>query len=123
MVINRLGKTVHTGSTPASVTLKSHAGYFKGESYTIRFSKEGFASKDFTLRSTVDGWYFGNILFGGIIGMLIVDPLIGAMYNLPNDVEVDLAPSVSSRTDGHEFTVATLDSLTPEQVARLEKIN
>lgn len=28
----------------------------------------------------MDGWYLGNILIGGLIGMLIVDPASGAMY-------------------------------------------
>ena len=27
----------------------------------------------------MNGWYIGNILFGGLIGFLIVDPLTGAM--------------------------------------------
>ena len=35
----------------------------------------------------INGWYFGNIIFGGLIGMLAVDPATGAMYTLsPKEV-------------------------------------
>jgi hypothetical protein len=43
------------------------------------------------LDSTLSGWYFGNILIGGLIGLLIVDPLTGAMYDLePENIEQSL---------------------------------
>ena len=28
-----------------------------------------------------NGWYIGNILFGGLIGMIIVDPATGDMWD------------------------------------------
>ena len=41
--------------------------------------------------SKVEGWYWGNILFGGLIGMIIVDPATGAMYKLDTEaVDVSL---------------------------------
>ena len=30
----------------------------------------------------VNGWYVGNIVFGGLLGLLIIDPATGAMYSL-----------------------------------------
>lgn len=30
----------------------------------------------------MNGWYVGNILFGGVLGLLIIDPATGAMYSL-----------------------------------------
>lgn len=30
----------------------------------------------------LNGWYFGNLLLGGVIGMLIVDPATGSMWKL-----------------------------------------
>lgn len=38
----------------------------------------------------MDGWYWGNILFGGLIGMLAVDPATGAMYKLPKATSAGL---------------------------------
>jgi len=122
VINNKKGQKVHSGVTPATVTLKSSSGYFSGESYTIVFNKEGYPEKTFTMKSSVDGWYFGNILFGGLIGMLIVDPATGAMYNLPKRVDVSLDQS-TSESQQKEITVATIDSLTIEERARLVKIN
>ncbi len=33
----------------------------------------------------LNGWYWGNILLGGIIEMLIVDSATGAMYKLSTE--------------------------------------
>ncbi len=121
VVTNAAGLKVHSGRTPASVTLKSSAGYFEGESYTITLNKDGYAPKMYTMTSSVDGWYYGNILFGGLIGMLIVDPATGAMYNLPDRVDVSLDQSVANDKND-SITVATIDSLTGEQIKRLKKI-
>lgn len=47
----------------------------------------------------MDGWYFGNILFGGLIGFLIVDPATGAMYTLkPDTLNVHLVSNVVALT-------------------------
>lgn len=57
----------------------------KDEQYTLTFSKEGYEDKMVTIHSRFDGWYLGNILLGGLIGMLIVDPSSGAMYRFKRD--------------------------------------
>jgi hypothetical protein len=89
---NREGNPVYSGTTPDTVTLKSSSGYFKGEQYAIHFTKSGHADKTETLESQVSGWYWGNILLGGLVGMLIVDPATGAMYKLPPSVATELQP-------------------------------
>jgi len=120
-VVNKAGQQVHSGVTPATVTLKSSSGYFKGEAYTVTFKKEGYPEKTFTMTSSVDGWYFGNILFGGLIGMLIVDPATGAMYNLPKHVDVSLEQSVSVRQED-QITIASIETLSREERNQLVKI-
>jgi hypothetical protein len=122
VIVNRSGKKIHSGITPSTVTLKSSAGYFKGEAYTVKLTKGGFSSKTYKLTSSVDGWYFGNILFGGLIGMLIVDPATGAMYSLPERVDVSLSKDMAS-TNKDTLTIATIDSLSKEQKSRLVKYN
>lgn len=122
VITNRAGQQIHKGITPATVTLKASAGYFKGETYTLVFNKEGLPTKIFTLTSSVDGWYFGNILLGGLIGMLIVDPATGAMYKLPKTVDVTLSEAVSS-SHLSSLTVASVDSLTDKQREQLVKLN
>lgn len=64
--------------------LKSGAGFFSKESYTISLSLDGYETRKVNLECKVNGWYFGNLLIGGVIGMLIVYPATGAMYKLDN---------------------------------------
>ncbi len=114
---NRAGYVVSRGLTPQVVTLKAGAGYFKKEHYTITFKKTGFSTKSISLRPSVDGWYIGgNLVFGGFIGWLIVDPLTGAMYKLPEQVRIDLGEPTG-------LNIMTLESLTPSQREKLIKIN
>jgi hypothetical protein len=40
----------------------------------------------------MDGWYLGNIVFGGLVGLLVVDPLTGAMWKLDPTMNADLTP-------------------------------
>ena len=81
-ITNRAGEVVHSGTTPLTAKLRKGAGYFKKESYAVRFTKDGYETRELTLTGTMSGWYIGNILFGGLIGMLVVDPQTGAMYRL-----------------------------------------
>lgn len=113
-VTNRAGEKVHSGSTPITVTLNRGAGYFKSETYTIVMTKDGFDRKEVTITGTVNGWYIGNILFGGLIGMLAVDPATGAMYSFPENVSATLegTPVKSSRSDA--LTIVSTDNLSAE---------
>ena len=121
-IINRSGQKVQSGVTPNSVVLKSSSGYFKGETYTINIVKDGFIDKTYTMQSSMDGWYIGNILFGGLIGMLIVDPATGAMYNLPDRVDINLDEE-SEAEDQMTLNIDSFDSLSPQQIARLVPLN
>ena len=86
------GNEVHRGVTPATVTLAAGSSYFDKEHYEIVFTRDGMPSRTVHLDAKLDPWYFGNILFGGLIGMLIVDPLTGAMFKLDDAVVGRLAP-------------------------------
>jgi hypothetical protein len=117
-VTNRAGQAVHNGTTPLTLTLARGAGYFKGEIYTIRLQKAGFADKEITITPTVSGWYIGNILFGGLIGMIGVDPATGGMYVFPDSVTGSLdaaAPAKTSSAAG-TLTIVSTDTLSAEQM-------
>jgi len=92
-VINKQGKVIHKGDTPETVSLKPDAGYFRGEKYTLRFQKAGFGTQTAPLEPDLNTWYWGNLLLGGLVGMLIVDPLTGAMWSLPESKSVYLVPN------------------------------
>ncbi|MBA1202661.1 hypothetical protein G7009_12990 [Pseudomonas capeferrum] len=121
-ITDKSGAVVHTGNTPSTVTLKSGKGYFSGQTYTLRFKKEGYPDKAIELDSSLSGWYWGNILIGGVIGMLIVDPLTGAMYKLPEYASADMGkPLPDAGKDS--LKVGVIDDLSTTQRERLVPIN
>lgn len=76
------GVIVFTGETPATFKLKAGSGYFQKASYTYTLEKDGYQTRTMPLSSEFDPWYIGNLVFGGFIGLLIVDPITGAMFKL-----------------------------------------
>ncbi len=91
MVTNKQGMNIHSSTTPSTVTLPSDSGFFSRAQYTLTFTKPGYPTRTALLRASMNGWYVGNIVFGGLIGVLIVDPVTGAMWKLDRHVQMDLA--------------------------------
>ncbi len=94
------GATIFEGTTPTKAKLRTGEPYFARKSYTLTFSKAGHQDVTTEIGSTISPWYFGNIILGGLVGMLVVDPLTGAVYTLPGEQQVTLP--ASSRTANHE---------------------
>lgn len=93
-IYDRSNTLVMTNTTPFVAQLNTKFGYFKSQSYRLVFEMKGHATAEAKIDSSLSGWYFGNLLFGGLIGMIVVDPLTGAMYNLePEKIEQTLTPS------------------------------
>lgn len=99
VVTDRDGGLMYKGGTPVTLTLNSSAGYFRRASYDVTASKDGFEPATGLLTARVDSVYFCNIFFGGLIGMLIVDPATGAMYRLPAWITLQLSPVRMSRLE------------------------
>jgi len=122
-VTNRAGEAVHAGMTPVTLTLKRGHGYFKPEIYTIKFEKTGFDTREVVITGSTSGWYIGNLLFGGLIGMLAVDPVTGAMYVFPDRVDQELsAASVKTSSDTRSLQVVSFDTLSADQRAQARLI-
>jgi hypothetical protein len=81
---NKSGFEIFSGYTPTATQLRSGRGFFTKESYTVTLTYKGVEKRKINIECMVNGWYFGNIIFGGLIGLLIVDPATGAMYRLEN---------------------------------------
>lgn len=85
------GDAVSTQQTPFIVALH------RGERYSIKVEKDKYKPLVSPVQKGVNGWYFGNVLFGGLIGLLIVDPGTGAIYSFYDPIKAVLAPSDSDK--------------------------
>jgi len=106
------GKQIYKGKTPSIITLKAKAGFFSPARYAVTFEKPGYEPQTITINATLDGWYIGNILFGGLIGLLIVDPATGAMWKLPPTVSATLSEKATSLIiNGKELKIVLLEDV------------
>jgi hypothetical protein len=81
---------VSKGNTPMILDLK------RKDTHMIKIELEGFETYETSLTRKTSGWVWGNIVFGGIIG-LAVDASAGGMYKLtPEQISAELR---SSRAD------------------------
>ncbi len=85
-ITDKKGKVVFKGVSPASLKLKSGAGYFSKAEYQVNISSPGFKEMTVPIHFKINAWYFGNILIGGLLGMLIIDPATGAMWKIKDPV-------------------------------------
>lgn len=92
-ITDKTGSTVFEGQTPTTITLKtSKSGYFNPQKYTITASKDGYKTQTTVIDWHVSGWYYvGNLVFGGLLGYLIIDPISGDMYYLDDQVQLNMA--------------------------------
>lgn len=81
------GQIAATGTTPQYVTLKKSDGsYFGNIRYTLTLSHVGYNSTFMPVSTRFSHWYtFGNLIFLGVPGWLVVDPFSGGMYTFKQD--------------------------------------
>jgi hypothetical protein len=115
-VTDKNGLQLYRGKTPTQITLKSGAGFFSGAKYTVKFEKDGCEPQILFLENQLDGWYIGNILFGGLIGILIVDPATGAMWKLPPSLHASLAENTTSFVIDQDSVQVALFNDVPESM-------
>lgn len=86
---------IFEGKTPTALPVEKKRGYFRGKKYTVKISKSGYAEQTVTVDTRLNGWYIGgNLIFGGLLGYLIVDPATGAMWTLDTkEINTTLAAS------------------------------
>lgn len=124
-IYDRDNKLVQTNTTPFIAQLPVKAGYFKSPNYRLEFEMPGRQSAVVHIESSVSGWYFGNIVFGGLIGMLIVDPLTGAMFNLyPDKIDQPLTASQAQVIrEGKGILVVLMSQTTEQERANMVRVN
>lgn len=86
------GRQVASLETPGVVSLKRNRKFFLPARYTATIEAPGYEPARVPLRSTVNPWILGNVVIGGIPG-LIVDTATGAAWRPRRaDIHQQLAP-------------------------------
>lgn len=93
------------GKTPITTTIKKKSGQ------SMVFSKDGYKPITMQLETRMNGWFWGNIVFGGFIGST-TDGLSGAVNEYsPSQYMVSLQPDGSG-------SMETKTAIEPRQKAR-----
>ncbi len=117
------------GQTPQGLVLR-RKGREKGVksdkiSYDVKIEMFGYKAYETKIVRKLDGWFFGNLLFGGIIG-IIIDASNGSMYKLKPDQIMANLPNTStgmieSKDDVLYVAVTLYPDPTLEKIGELEK--
>ena len=118
------GKEVMNDKTPFVAILKRSRGYFKGAQYNLVFELVGYKRAETKITSSLNGWYVGNIFFGGLIGMLVVDPATGAMWTLhPKMIEQPLDKEQAALIrEGKGVLVVLKQQATPNELRAMQPV-
>jgi hypothetical protein len=93
---------VPIGTTPVVAKLK------RGNNHVVAINLNGYAPYESTLTKGTSSWVWGNIIFGGFIG-LGVDALTGGLYNLtPVQIQAPLVRQDAQSTQGAAVLQAAL---------------
>ncbi|VFQ44596.1 PEGA domain-containing protein [Desulfoluna butyratoxydans] len=115
------------GQTPFTMLLKKKPGQ------AIVFEKQGYSPQHMTLTTRLDSWFWGNIVFGGVLGS-VTDGFSGSVTEYsPSQYFITLSPVASGKTQpiskkaeaekyivtAYQNIVTELNSDTGEYVASL----
>ena len=113
-ITNKKGIQVYAGNTPATLSLKAGSGFFGKAHYQVKFTKNGYDTRIVPVNFKLDGWYFGKILIGGFIGMLIVDPATGAMFKLDTEFLNETLTQSTANVQKEGLKIYTLNEIPKE---------
>ncbi|WP_202923405.1 PEGA domain-containing protein [Pontibacter pudoricolor] len=117
------------GTTPTSVSLKRNATMpgvpISQKHYDVKIEMEGYFPYEIKVKREFNGWFLGNLLIGGIVG-IIIDAATGSMYKLtPDQVIAQLGRQTASTTKQKtdDIFIAITLNVDPswEKIGQLEK--
>lgn len=109
---------VEVGTTPFEMKLA------RIKEHQVLIKLDGYQPYQTSLTKNFNAWYLGNILLGGVIG-LIVDPITGAMYNLtPKQINAEMTKGTAFNYNKGEVYVAVSLEIDPNwtKIGQIKKI-
>jgi uncharacterized protein YceK len=107
------------GTTPTVVNLS------RKDTHIVKIELAGYQPFETTITRSVSGWVWGNIVFGGLIG-LAVDAISGGLYKLsPEQVQATLSKEgigLLYKEDAMYFAVTLQPDPSWERVATLSPV-
>ena len=94
-IFDHNGTEIHHGVSPFRVPLRRGRGYFTLASYTLTAEAPSLPPRNREISANLNPWYIGNIVFGGLIGFLVVDPEIRLAHGDDVVLGVDVAMPVT----------------------------
>ena len=133
-IVSGSRQTVKFDSTPTNATVfidETEVGKTPFETklerkreYELEIRIGGYERYKSKLTKQFNAWYIGNIVFGGIIG-LVVDPITGAIYKLtPNEINAQLQQGTVFKSSKKEVYIAVSLKVDKnwQKVGQLEKL-
>jgi hypothetical protein len=108
---------IEIGKTPFETKLER-------TEHTVQIKLEGYQTYSTKLTKKINGWFWGNIFIGGILG-IIVDASTGAIYKLsPDDITAAMVKNVAS-TNKNDIYIAVDLNVDPtwKKIGQLAKTN
>ncbi len=106
VVVKTTGGVIeYNGITPAVVNLS------KKNEYLVTISLLGYKETTIQISQSFEPWVIGNLICGGVIG-IVIDAVDGAMYKLePDQVMVSLVTATNGNFDTRPYVIfRALDS-------------
>jgi hypothetical protein len=119
-VSDAMGMPAGSCETPCSLDLK------RKREYKVVISKTGYAPVEMALDRSSNGWIWGNLLLGGVIG-LVIDFTSGSAYKLsPKDLNVTLSPTTTGNLGymslGESLVIIDYDKLSDQEKQAVSKL-
>lgn len=121
-ITDKKGKEIYLGNTPATVRLQAGAGFFSRAEYQVKFSSPGYDEKIVPITFKLDGWYFGNLFLGGVLGMLIIDPATGAMWKIETEFLNETLTGTTASIDP-KMKIMNINEIPEKWKTHLIKVN
>lgn len=109
---------IEVGKTPFEIKLN------RNKEHNIMLKLEGYQTYQTSITKKINGWFWGNILIGGLIGV-IVDASTGAMYKLtPKEINAEMNNGIVFKSYGKDIFIAISLDIDPnwEKIGQLEKV-